>query len=463
MSPRPKTAPTRRPEMRSNISYDADNPGLTGQFPSTNYTRVVDPNRYNYPPPESKEPTRKPFPDMTTPDTEKPTIFPGNGANTKYGPFSSDPLNLSGRRGFSFNGFPSWAVPSSVFPHVTPPKARKTQSDDFEHKWNGLANESASNIPSTFSADEWHQKLSAENIFRPPDEAQMRKSPSKTSRTSSKPTARARAQSRTTDDIDSEKASAFQPGKLPNDWATRATRATAKNHSPDSVDSRDKYVVVEEDVMDVDTPPTNSATNGLKHTATSEAVPAETKRRSSHGGVDLREFTQQAPFAPTSGLGGLKDDLETHLPFESRAADAQSQAARLRALKLPHPPRGVVPPAPDLLDKNNFAQYVENMQIYIREWNTFNARMIEHFRSRQDRVCGTMSANWISQLGDGPNAEILDLEEGADKQAGYGAYMQWLKDDAQCRDWWEEANEKHLHCLEDLGRTREVAKKKLRS
>ncbi|KIW66169.1 hypothetical protein PV04_08370 [Phialophora macrospora] len=430
MDSRPKAQPrTTRPQMRSNLSYDtANNPGLTGQYPSTNYTRIVDESRYQYPPPEAKEPTRKPDPDIASPDAEKPVPLHGDGEG------QDKPNNAS-------------AHPS-------------TQS--------------------TFDAAKWHDELKADNIFRP-DESQMRKSPSKTSRPASKPaTARGRAQSRATEDpppatesASGSKHTAFQPGKLADDFAARAT-GKSKNArvSPDtdsSVDSRDRYVVVEEDAMDVDTPPTNghhpSVTNGVKHPMTES--PREQKRRSSHGGVDLKDFIQQVPFAPTSGgLGGLKDDLETHLPFESRAAKEvnlnRTMSARIRALNLPKPPKPVVPPADDRLDKLNFDQYAQNMQNYMREWNHFNAKMIEHFRARQDRVCGTMSQNWIAQSGDGPDAEAVEKDEKGDKQAGYAAYMQWLKDDAQCRDWWEEANEKHLKCLEDLGRAREVAKRKLR-
>lgn len=181
-------------------------------------------------------------------------------------------------------------------------------------------------------------------------------------------------------------------------------------------------------------------------------------------GVDLKEFSQHAPFAPTSG--GLKDmdDLASHLPFESRAENAVDSdpkaTSRLRVLNLPRPPKTVIPPAEDRLDRNAFLQYVDNMNTYMREWNAFNAKMIEHFRSRQDRVCGTMSQNWMSQLGNGPDADIL--EESSGQKAGYAAYMQWLKDDQQCRHWWDSAYDMHVQCMEDLGRTREVAKKKLR-
>ena len=181
-------------------------------------------------------------------------------------------------------------------------------------------------------------------------------------------------------------------------------------------------------------------------------------------GVDLKDLSQHAPFAPTST--GLKDmdDIAAHLPFESRPAEKvdtnRKPGARLRDLDLPKPPKPVAPPAEDRLDQQNFSQYVTNMNGYMREWNNFNAKMIEHFRHRQDRVCGTMCPNWVGMRGDGPDAD--DLNESSEQNAGYAAYMQWLKDDAQCRDWWEHANEQHLICMEDLGRIREKAKKTLR-
>jgi hypothetical protein len=310
----------------------------------------------------------------------------------------------------------------------------------------------------------------------------MRKSPSKLNRNGSKPTSRGRGMSRgldqesssSTDRVEEaqDKAAAFQKGKLPPDWASKvktpstqgeagsaSDRTSHGSHSTD--DSRDRYVVVEEDIMDVDdSPPVETTPNGI-HPTTAKAAQPTPRRSSPDGGVDLRDFTQHAPFVPTaSGLKGL-DDLATHLPFESKAEEkVDKPAARLRALNLPKPPKVIVPPAADRLDQANFLQYVDNMNAYMRDWNVFNAKMIEHFRGRQDRVCETMSQSWVSMLGDGPDAD--KLEEDITQKAGYAAYMQWLKDDAQCRQWWDHANEKHLQCLEDLGRIREVAKKKLR-
>ncbi|KIW80644.1 hypothetical protein Z517_07260 [Fonsecaea pedrosoi CBS 271.37] len=513
---RPKAVPRSRPTARTGPSYDADNnPGLTGQFPSTNYTRIVDDSRYQYPPPEPKESSRKPFPGVTTPEDEgpKPNVCHSGGGgseNPKYAPFFLDSQTWSrgnrrdcfAQRGRSFNGFPSWAVPSSVFPQTTPPRPHRQNGDtpgaggglESVQSWSKSANPSVSNdsahpkVQTTFSAAEWHDKVTAEDIFRP-DESQTRKSPSKLNRTGSKPTSRGRAQSRSAEHDPAsssevpnghteDKSTAFQPGKLADDWAAKASARPAPSRNPRASpasdttdDSRDRYVVVEEDAMDVDTPPTNNtkvpASNGVKYPASGEPPRPEPKRRSTNGGVDLKEFAQQAPFAPTSaGLKGMKDDLETFLPFESRASNDvnlnRAASARIRALNLPKPPKVVVPPAADRLDKINFAQYVSNMENYMREWNLFNARMLEHFRSRQDRVCGTMSPHWIAQPSDGPDADALDKDGASDKLAGYGAYIQWLKDDAQCRHWWEEANERHLECMEDLGKIRQVAKQKLR-
>lgn len=278
-------------------------------------------------------------------------------------------------------------------------------------------------------------------------------------------------------DVPSDKAAAFTPGKLSEDFASKVKTSSSQGparpagtwagHESDATDdSRDKYVVVE-DAMDIDdgSPASGTrapATNGVA--ASAGRARRTSKRQSTNGGVDLREFAQHAPFVPAAtGLKGM-DDLATHLPFESRPETSVeiggNPAVILRALNLPKPPKPVVPPAVDRLDQANFIQYADHMSVYMREWNSFNAKMIEHFRNRQDRVCGTMSQNWISMLGDGPQADTL--EENGTQKAGYAAYMQWLKDDAQCRAWWDHANEKHLQCMEDLGRTREAAKKRLR-
>ncbi|EHY53744.1 hypothetical protein ABEF92_006332 [Exophiala dermatitidis] len=531
--PRPRTKPGLNPFGRT---VDP-NPGLTGQFPNTNYTRIVDENQYKYPPPDSREPAQKPFSAPEAAKSNGTPTFGGNSGNQdgpKYAPSPRNPFHYPwlektppGRpapKGTCFNGLPSWAVPSSIFPQKTPPQREKQEMKDDKarhppssspfHTSGMVANPRSShdngpsNVQSKFSADEWHDKVTVEDFLRPTDPQMRKPSPSKTSRAGSKSTAtRARGLSRGPDAESSsssdsvsggftpqrgsgsdgdhhDKSTAFQQGKLPKDWAAKAkTAATeppptgaaqrARNSPANGARNRNVFVEDEEDVMDLDDTPAGSGkqeANHVGHQPNTEALRPSSEKWSINEGVDLKAFTQQAPFAPAST--GLKDmgDIATHLPFESRPAasvDAGGKAAaRLRALNLPKPPKPVVPPAVDRLDQANWLQYVENMKVYMREWNRFNAKMIEHFRIRQDRIGETMAPNWISMRGDGPDADSVDgLTGDAAKnshEAGYAAYMQWLKDDAQCRAWWDHAHDEHMKCLEDLGRVREAAKRNLR-
>jgi hypothetical protein len=355
----------------------------------------------------------------------------------------------------------------------------------------GISNEVNSNEPvppTKFSASEWHDKLSTDDIFRPSES--LRKSPSKSTRTPAKPITRGRGSSRadhdghTSNEASTEsvrdtesKAAAFQPGKLSDDWVANL-RTSKTNPQPPTfpdteevhpAESRQPYVVVEEDVMDVDDEPANpnanrrATTNGV-HRSTVTGV-RKTSRPSSTSGVDLSDIAQQAPFTPkATGLKGM-DDLAANLPFESRAESVvdpeRKVSTRIRPLELPRPPKVVVPPAEDRLTAENWAQYARNVATYMQDWNSFNAKMIEHFRRRQDQVCGNMLQNWITIRSDGPDAHE-GSQDGVAKQGGYATYMQWLKEDEKCREWWNHANEQHLQCLEDLGRMREKAKRSLR-
>lgn len=545
MRGRAKATPKSRPKAQTGPSFRAfadDDPALTGQFPSTNYTKIVDESQHHYPPPEPREHTRKPWTDMASPDVEVPKPeFGGRGENMDGPKYAAAPLNESpqswsqrlglkeSQRGQSFNGVPSWAVPSSVYPQRTPPRteprknARRVVSDAlhrsplptssgapllnriFTNPGDSHSDKSAPHAHAPFVASEWHDKVTSDDFL--PNQS-LRKSPSKTSRPV-KPVTRGRGLSRAADrdgqsssegsvgrgvphvdrpprDVPhTTKAEAFQPGKLSGDWASNLKAASGRtegratspqrNDDTSSASSREPYVVVEEDVMDVDDSPVTgnglhrSSTNGINHSVR-DSSRRSSKRQSMNGGVDLREFTQHAPFKPKSG--GLKDmdDLAANLPWESRAENKvdldrkPSNNKASRPLDLPRPPKCVIPPAEDRLSKENFAQYTQNMGLYMQEWNKFNAKMLEHFRRRQDMVCGDMLENWIRMRSDGPDAH--GEEEDVSRPggyAGYATYMQWLQDDAKCRQWWDHANELHMKCLEDLGRIREKAKRSLSS
>jgi hypothetical protein len=237
----------------------ADSHAFTGQFPGTNYVRppnAPDTNhirfQYRPPPPPRNQPTSQAafnyVPSYTEP---RPTAHqtphqpaPGNGNGyaapgaagngpNMYAPFHFCPriwsqslrsfLSRSGKDVPSLNGFPSWAVPSSVLPRRTDTAQKCTldtiheekhdwikswQSNDLGSslnatpcKWQfadstssnsssseteppegrqpGVQSASQEDVSRKFSAAEWNEKLSgAEDIFRPtPTESQRRASP----------------------------------------------------------------------------------------------------------------------------------------------------------------------------------------------------------------------------------------------------------------------------------------------
>lgn len=79
---RPK-APLRRPHPQFSSKVSEEGPGLTGYFPDTNYTRIVDDNTYSFPPPASKgAPVRRPFTDMASPIDRHDANLNGAAFNT---------------------------------------------------------------------------------------------------------------------------------------------------------------------------------------------------------------------------------------------------------------------------------------------------------------------------------------------------------------------------------------------
>lgn len=79
--------------------------GMDAQASLRNYTRIVpeESNAYVYPPPDPKQPTRAPFPNVPSPDD-----VPNQRNPFRYATSCSSPDAPR------INGFPAWAVPSSV-------------------------------------------------------------------------------------------------------------------------------------------------------------------------------------------------------------------------------------------------------------------------------------------------------------------------------------------------------------
>ena len=355
---RPKAQPRApRPRVRTND-------GLEGSFPSTNYTKVHEENSdYIYPPPLAKQPTRTPFPNMTSPDEPHAQ----EGSPFRYA------LSRCFGKGHSVNGLPSWAVPSTV-------SISKTN----------------------FCSNGEHQSAKYEDVFR---------------------------------------AAAFSH----QDWAEKLkSTSPVKRGSTSRRAPLSKSDTSPDDAMDVDeTPPEKPKANG----------------------ISLNNLKNEAPFK-SEGLNGV-NDLKNAIPFESRASthvrtDSRPIGSRLKMSDYPQPPKAVNPPALDRLNDENWKNYCRSLSEYLRQWNTFETKMIEHFRLRRERLNSCMNENWLTMSSDGPRAEDIDQMKGSGssngdvgRKAGYGAYMQWLKDDEMCHAWWERACERHRGVMEELGQVRD--------
>lgn len=209
---------------------------------------------------------------------------------------------------------------------------------------------------------------------------------------------------------------------------------------------------------------------------------AGNKRESST--FNLNKLGKTDPFTSTNN-GGIDNlqDIGTTLPFESRAKTAKPTVhdIRPRQLDCPNPPKRPRPPSllpisagsqQMALSRSAWNRYVAEMNAYMREWNAFNGRMLEHFNARQYAVKTGLAPGWISAVGDssklhldsqnGPeDSGLLETDdEGIDDlvpdsaKGGYSAYLRGLEEDVKVRKHWDVACEMHQECILELGQIR---------
>lgn len=185
--------------------------------------------------------------------------------------------------------------------------------------------------------------------------------------------------------------------------------------------------------------------------------------------MNLRDLADTAPLKPSgTGLGDL-DDLGVTLPTDARASavrpfeesEPKTAIGTVKALKLPNPPRDVMPPSD--LTQATWAKYNQEMAAYMHDWNIFNKQMLDHFQGRQAQMEMTLSPKWLTALGDGPSGaeiskSIQDGDGRSPQRAGFAAYQQWMEEDKLVRTWWESACDHHEQVIINLGRFREMIK-----
>ena len=616
---RPKAAPRRTGPKSASHDFvsraAADGQAFNGQFPGTNHvqpptTRETDSSRHQFRPPSRarNQPTSQAafhyVPGYSeshataqhVPNVENGYAGPGvasSGPNM-YAPFHFYPREWSegsraaparlGKTVPSLNGFPSWAVPSSVLPHKHTPK-KHTRDTMREEKRERTDNQRSGAVDSTFaerpykharfadfalsdsslsdtnniesrnqpafhsisqkiasekfSASEWNSRLAgAEDLFRPTSsETRAKRSPVRSARSRAKSYSKTQTSpfegllNESSTSLNggisgSTKASEeFVPGRFSDDWAeklryqasdacneddpTKTLKRGSKDSPPKVQQTHPKpvsvsaeqgpYVVAsaddavgstqkandDVDPMDIDDsfprsvpsapPGVANAASPSQSTATEKGplAPEIAGLHPSHtaaAGVNLDNLSGVAPLRPSdTGLGDLKD-LNTTLPFESKASPAGPSRlvtngvafSSLKALNLPKPPKNVIPPL-EGVTQEAWGRYASGMSAYMRDWNTFNKKMLGHFEARQAQLDLTLTSNWMSALGDGPPGEeistkILEHPGSGSQKAGYAAYRQWMEEDMRVREWWNVACERHRQAVIDLGRVREMAK-----
>lgn len=509
-APRRPRVYTSNSEQHGYRPFSEDDPALTGQFPSNNYTKIVEDNnkssQYNFPPPIDG-PVRRPFSNMASPENARPSMN-GNGLhpddgipnqrrpppehiqstdgasnlhsvseenkNSKFtaadweGKFGSGDEFLRpnidtsdrDRRSPTRNIRPrarstgkvklnaQGHVQENVSPmpgmngHNQPQaasgttEARSGSDGDTQFVHNQEQPKSTAFQAGKFSADEWAEKLKEQMWSIPASDLNPRKPKSTRKQSKSVPRKQTTAA-----------ASAEEPFPPPNDTTSNTVPGDAMDIDGDSMENIPPKLDVDPE-PNVKTPSTAPRTEG-----------------NADLNVNLEDLKHAAPFAPSAtGLKDL-DDLSNTLPFESRAAPSvdptlnRTISSTARRLDLPKPPKTVIPPAEASLTQEAWETYIHNINTYLHDWNVFNIKMLDHFRTRQDQINVGMRNNWISSVGDGPSVEAFDAAGDSSLRAGFATYMAWLEDDARCRSWWDTANERHRECFEDLARVRETVKK----
>ncbi|KAK4891880.1 hypothetical protein LTR27_009579 [Elasticomyces elasticus] len=183
-----------------------------------------------------------------------------------------------------------------------------------------------------------------------------------------------------------------------------------------------------------------------------------TSNRGSGGGANgslktnLDDLAHVEPLARTTnsaGLGNLSDVHDT-LPFTSEASTTipvQDEAEQMPATPMPAIPKAPEPPTK--LTKQSWHAFAGNFGAYLQAFHAFNTSMIHHFAAREQSaqdLLGVGNMKWLESAGD---------TMGGGGSAGFGTYLQGVKEDERVRELWGVGCERHAEAVRGFGGVRE--------
>lgn len=316
----------------------------------------------------------------------------------------------------------------------------------------------ASQTESKFNAEGWSDKFGPQT-FVPQSAPGPCVSPTRTTRANSK---KSKAKPPTAENAASVEDHSSDEEKY--DWRGRSAEAQARAAAAASYGPQ---------AMDIDTPPsegsqTQAARNihvepsrpewragnvdGTSEPAVIPRIPQRPAKIPLHandvGSEDTEEFRatlaalkNMTPFSqPTQGLDSL-NGLKEHLPSAGKAPDVPPVRLPVpQPLECPQPPGAPRVPTivrggikPDALSWN---KYVADFEQYLRQWDTFNAQVVEHLAARKQMISGARATRGYAFLTSRDDTEIQE-------------YFNWVQLDNDVRRRWMDA------CTEHEGRMRE--------
>lgn len=159
--------------------------------------------------------------------------------------------------------------------------------------------------------------------------------------------------------------------------------------------------------------------------------------------ASLADLKNVPPFAQQrSGLESFAD-LKDTIPFESKAsADIPIKLPKPTPLQFPNVPVAPNLPSTVLLhgvnpNTTSWEKYVKEFEAYLRQWDAFNAQVVDHFATRKAHILRSRGSKGYAFLEARDNTDIQE-------------YYNWVQQDIDVRKRWAEACEEHQQRLREF-------------